>query len=881
MSSFDQIGQYGQTGQSSQFTQFNPFGQLNQFSQLNQLNQISHINQLIHSNQLNQLTPSIENLYQKKLIERNNISILPDIGYLYGKEMVDRNYDNYSNYTGYNNQKSRHYYSNIISSDEIFRKYDNAFKSNNNILCNEIIKNNPSYRNGNQISLFKIVIYRNDTSSLEYFFDNIDENILISLLDKDIVQFACIHSCDYAINILLTKYSSKIDINYFCSLDNNMPYYEKNDRPLTILIKNISSNNVKLFLNNNVETDYVDIFNRDLLQIALKTYHECTSDSLRYDMILELLKNEKITDVLIQKTKIKKEYLLNFLLILFKIDKKNFIDQYLQRNNLQMDGNMLCILITNAMFASGCNNLYNEFFINFIDYYKIEINDNIMSKILFSLVTKINGNYDVVTNITKNLINYIMDKNGKIKLYTGDNNDTFLSLLLEMGQFGFFNFFIELSSNGKIDVDINHKDKNGDTILIKCVKLNDINMVKKILSYSDSNKLNLDINIPDSLGITPLMYTILYNYEIIFDFLLECNNISVNSQDIYGNSVLHYALNNIIKFTNLSSTNLFNTAYQFNNKNADLNNRFLLKLINNDKININIVGEYGRTPIIHAIINNVDDKIINMFVGNDKIDLNIYDNTGFNPLMYAMKFNNIQLFNKLSNHKNIDINKQNIMGKSYLLYAIDLYANSINSSNTSNATKFTSGIPLNVFEQNWLSGYDGNNQIYSDTNVSTIDKKLDNNPDGNCIYFVNWLIKHTNLNIQNNLGFTALMYLNMLKTHTHTHKKSFNNNDNNDNNDLDIFDDNLDSTQNIIKSVLDTNKVNLDIKSYDGSTALMYAVKNELWVNVCLLISKGCDHLAKNNKLQSAYDIANTSNNGEKFNYFVSKFKSVKSGWFL
>lgn len=105
------------------------------------------------------------------------------------------------------------------------------------------------------------------------------------------------------------------------------------------------------------------------------------------------------------------------------------------------------------------------------------------------------------------------------------------------------------------------------------------------------------------------MIAVINQNLFIYDALIDRNDIDVNSQDIYGNSIAHYAI-------------------------CSSNDELRDKIFNNPKIDINIQNNKLMTPL-HYAINCENKEIAISLIKNERINIKIKNKNGHTPLKLA------------------------------------------------------------------------------------------------------------------------------------------------------------------------------------------------------------------------------------------------------
>jgi ankyrin repeat protein len=208
---------------------------------------------------------------------------------------------------------------------------------------------------------------------------------------------------------------------------------------------------------------------------------------------------------------------------------------------------------------------------------------------------------------------------------------------------------------------------------IKYIEINNIEAIKYLLY----NKL-IYINIQDNIGITPLMFASLYNNIEMVKLLLNYKDINVNHQNNWNNTALIIASRNnnieIVKILlNHPDINIFlkdncdKTALDYA---KERNYKEIETLLINhiEKINNKQINRYKKEEWTNYICGN-NIEAIKYLLNNNLIDINIQDNIGTTPLMYASYCNNIEILKILLSYKDINVNHQNKWKNTALILA--------------------------------------------------------------------------------------------------------------------------------------------------------------------------------------------------------------------
>lgn len=291
------------------------------------------------------------------------------------------------------------------------------------------------------------------------------------------------------------------------------------------------------------------------------------------------------------------------------------------------------------------------------------------------------------------------------------------------------------------NININIRDNSNIYLIQYALMYNNINMVEFLL------KKNANINIMDENGRLILYNPIKFNYIEMVNLILKYNKTNIglsilDKVDKYNNIILHYA----IKFNNLEIVKLI-LEYDFFINTCDVNNNNSLhlaikqknlnicELLINKNININQLNNTGESPLYMAI-NIGFFQIIDILLQNKCIiDTKEYTKQ-MTPLLIAGFNGYIDICNKLQKY-NVDLNDQDIIGNTILHYSIkhrdiDLYKNYYKLVNI-NLTNADGDDVLHYLLKNIYEHFD--------------------------TYDIEYLLKKSNINIQDINGNTSLYHL--------------------------------------------------------------------------------------------------------------------------
>jgi ankyrin repeat protein len=419
------------------------------------------------------------------------------------------------------------------------------------------------------------------------------------------------------------------------------------------------------------------------------------------------------------------------------------------------------------------------------------------------------------------------------------------------------NFIIELLKiydEYNCDFDIFNNIYNN--LLINTIVTKNMNLFETLLKYP-----KIDVNLCNGKQI-PLFVAIKkiveleYEYERIiyteeiqyFLKLINHKNIDLNITTIYGDTILSYIINlsytpKINYFYSITNTNNSQEHYTKDQSTYEL----LIKLLFEKNININILDVDGNF-IIKPIIDYKNHTLFNLFINHKKFDINLKNSAGDTILMYIIKQLNdnitMPVINKInSNCKN---------GSVATCYDNISYDCTLNGTSDIINLRKTIDIGGNSFEN--IGGYSFENlgannysSIFENIGVNNGSNLLGNtyynssgNIDGNCksndnLFYINCitkLAKNINIdpNIQNIIGSSLMHILVNVK--------------------------NIPTLKKMVEMFLKIKNISVNIQDYKGYTPIMYAIENNKWEIVSLLVNNNAD-------------INLTNNNGNNINELV------------
>jgi hypothetical protein len=263
--------------------------------------------------------------------------------------------------------------------------------------------------------------------------------------------------------------------------------------------------------------------------------------------------------------------------------------------------------------------LYNVIKFNYVDILKllIEYNKHLVGISLLDIKDNLGLtilHYSIIFNNFP-IFKLLLENNASPYIKDNKNNNAIIYTIINKKN-DMLKYFID--NNFKLGI---VSDKN-ETLLQIAVNYQNEYAIKILLTT------HIDLNNKDNEnGFTLFHLSIIQNNINLFINLLELNA-DINSQDYYGNTILHYIF-------------------------IEKNYIFLDKLMDSKiKLEFNYTNYNGETPLhllLEQNINDINESYIEFFIKNT--DLNIMNNNGTTSLL--LLYNN----NLLEKYKNILINK--------------------------------------------------------------------------------------------------------------------------------------------------------------------------------------------------------------------------------
>ena len=302
--------------------------------------------------------------------------------------------------------------------------------------------------------------------------------------------------------------------------------------------------------------------------------------------------------------------------------------------------------------------------------------------------------------------------------------------------------------NEKLDLNIKNDNNN---YLVNFIILN--NKVE-ILDIFLKRKCKIDIVDSDNKSI--LHIPIKYDYYDIVELLLKYDSliIGISNTDINdnkGNCPIHYA----IFYKNLKILKLFKKYKKsFNKFDSDKNSLLHISIKSNDIDIFNFVLEntndfdntniYGENQIRYAVNHNNLDMVKILYDKKSNVNNQDFKNE-ITPLMYSIILSNVEIFKFLLDKSNINL--QDNLGNNIIHYVI-IY-NKLNYLNDIIELLKNNSSLINL----------NNTNMFGKTVLHLILDKIDINKSLIDTIDIGFIIKNTNLNIQDNTGSSLFLLL--------------------------------------------------------------------------------------------------------------------------
>lgn len=359
---------------------------------------------------------------------------------------------------------------------------------------------------------------------------------------------------------------------------------------------------------------------------------------------------------------------------------------------------------------------------------------------------------------------------------------------------------------------------------IKNIKINNEHLITCSRNGDINNNIfrficdNTDINHCDLLGNTALFYCSTKHFNDKIKILLEYPNINLHCVNKFGENILVSMINNrdfaglsiiLDHFNDDKYKDDIRTMFE---SPTDETHEIIYELINNENSRfielMNMLDKYGcnynmfngilKNPLI-ATIDKFNKELFDVLINNSKINVNIIDSNNTTPLKSALvnclskdiseveRENKLYYFIKLIEHVNIDINMVSLCDSNILFYLLENYY-SIN--------KAPLQFDVDGFKENtFFSIYD--NSIFSDkafgSGFNSYSVNLSQKREKICKLLIKYIIDaKLNPDVLDNTGKTVLEHLV-------------------DNNDMALF-----------KLLLSCPQLNVNTRNRQGQTLFMY-----------------------------------------------------------
>ena len=334
----------------------------------------------------------------------------------------------------------------------------------------------------------------------------------------------------------------------------------------------------------------------------------------KYDELLDIIKSDKNIELDIKDES--GTYLIQYIII---YNNKDLLTLLLTRN-INLD----------IFDSEGKTILYYPIKFNYIDIVKILLLFNHVN-IGIPLLDMIDNNQNIPLHyaiyynsfeITKEILKYKFNVN--IKDIDGNNS---LQIAINKKNIDIINLLLDT------DININNENKNGQNSLYQAIN-NNLDKIVDILLFKKCNINSKDIN----QQMTPLLLsTFNNNFNIAKHIYVSGGN--PNDQDIFGNTILHYAISN-------NNVDLFNFFFdKVDTTSENLNGRDVIGFLLYSNISVDDYSKYNIDKLLLTCnINNQDINGNTILYRLIELDL-------FYKYIDILKKKKLNIF--IKNHENI------------------------------------------------------------------------------------------------------------------------------------------------------------------------------------------------------------------------------------
>lgn len=209
-------------------------------------------------------------------------------------------------------------------------------------------------------------------------------------------------------------------------------------------------------------------------------------------------------------------------------------------------------------------------------------------------------------------------------------------------------------------IDVNLRGNQGKTALMHAAERRNIDVVRALLDYP-----TIEVNLIDNNGHFALSYAVKIDYNMDDSNQLDTIKALLDNQKVDANLMIEETMTVLLY------------AVKKNGSNKYL--RVIKVLLDCDKVNVNMKereiindgnGIENRTPLIYAVLQTCPYGALAL-LEHPKIDVNIQDRVAKTALIYAIFSGSPQsVLIALLNHPKINVNIQDNTGKTALIYAV-------------------------------------------------------------------------------------------------------------------------------------------------------------------------------------------------------------------